>query len=201
MKSEERKASLQDRIEKGLIWFFGIGLILAALALFMPASCDAHITFSRSKKVRALETCTMLEQAVQRFYDDNGTLPVEIAEDSTFSSNSEKGLELLRVLLNQEATDPPLNGKGINYLSFKEGSPAADFGLVWNDAGTKVTGLYDPWGGSYMIALDGDFDEAISVQPKAYSSARNLQRRVAVWSNGKDGAKKTGKVYDDITTW
>ena len=48
-----------------------------------------------------------------------------------------------------------------------------------------------------MEIVDGDFDESISVQPKAASFSRTLQRRVAVWSDGKN----PDKAKDDVTTW
>lgn len=66
-----------------------------------------------------------------------------------------------------------------------------------------MEGLYDPWGGDYQIALDGDFDETVTVLPKAAATGRVLQRRVAVWSDGADGTfeDSDGEVRDDVTTW
>ena len=178
-------------------------VVIAIIVVLAGAGFQAgNFAINRAKKVKALAVCTEMEQAVQRFYDDNGTLPVNIAADTTFGSNSVEGLDLLLVLMNQEAADPPLNGKGIKYLNVKQGNNSID-GLIWNAGGTAVEGLYDPWGGDYQITMDGDFDESISVLPKGASTARLLQRRVAVWSDGADGveAGDTGTVKDDVTTW
>ena len=178
-------------------------VVIAIIVVLAAAGFQAgNFALNRAKKVKALAVCTELEQAIQRFYDDNGTLPVDIAADTTFDSNSAEGLDLLLVLMNQEANDPPLNGKGIKYLSVKQGNNDID-GLIWNEAGTLVEGLYDPWGGDYQISLDGDFDETVTVLPKAASTGRILQRRVAVWSDGADGSQDgdTGQVQDDVTTW
>jgi len=161
-----------------------------------------NFAINKAKRTKALAVCTEMEQAVQRFFDDNGTLPVEISADTTIQSNSAEGLDMLLVLMDQETATPVLNAKGIKYLNVKQGQNDID-GLIYNEAGTTVTGLYDPWGGDYNIAMDGDFDETISVLPKAASSARILQRRVACWSDGADGSEdgSTGQVKDDVKTW
>ena len=165
-----------------------------------------NFAINKAKKTKALAVCVEMEQAVQRFYDDNGTLPVEIAADTTFDSNSAEGLDMILVLMDQETTDPVLNAKGIKYLNVKQGKggeTSGTDGLIYNSTGDTVLALFDPWGGDYKISLDGDFDETISVQPKAAASARNLQRRVACWSDGADGVDDgvTGSTKDDVTTW
>ena len=178
-------------------------VVIAIIVVLAGVGFQAgNFAINKAKRVKALAVCTELEQAVQRFYDDNGTLPVEIAADTELESNSAQGLGMILTLMNQETADPPLNGKGIKYLSVKQGNNDID-GLIWNDAGTAVEGLYDPWGGDYKIMLDGDFDESISVLPKGASTARLLQRRVAVWSDGADGSQDgdIGTVKDDVTTW
>lgn len=178
-------------------------VVIAIIIVLAGAGFSAgNFAINKAKRTKALAVCVELEQAIQRFYDDNGTLPVEISSDQTVTSNSAEGLDMLLVLMNQETTDPPLNSKGIKYLNIKEGKNDTD-GLMWNEAGNRVEGLYDPWGGDYSISLDGDFDEAVPVAPKAEASARVLQRRVAVWSNGADGSEGSavGTVKDDVKTW
>lgn len=178
-------------------------VVIAIIVVLAGVGFQAgNFAINKAKKTKALAVCVEIEQAVQRFYDDNGTLPVEIAADGTIFSNSTEGLNMLLVLMDMETGSPVLNAKGIKYLNVKQGGSNID-GLIYNDAGTTVTGLYDPWGGDYKIALDGDFDETISVQPKAASSSRNLQRRVAAWSDGADGSDpgSSGSTKDDVTTW
>ncbi len=178
-------------------------VVIAIILVLATAGFQAgNFAINRAKKVKALAVCTEMEQAVQRFYDDNGTLPIQIANDTTISSNSGQGRDLLRVLMDQETGTPVLNAKGIKYLNVRQGDNNID-GLQYNDAGTTIEGLYDPWGGDYKIAFDGNFDETISVQPKAASSAKILQRRVACWSDGADGSEEgfSGSAKDDVTTW
>ncbi len=178
-------------------------VVIAIILVLATAGFQAgNFAINRAKKVKALAVCTEMEQAVQRFYDDNGTLPIQIANDTTISSNSGQGRDFLLVLMDQETGTPVLNAKGIKYLNVRQGDNNID-GLQYNDAGTTIEGLYDPWGGDYKIAFDGNFDETISVQPKAASSAKILQRRVACWSDGADGSEEgfSGSAKDDVTTW
>ena len=186
---------MKEKPKKGIL-FWGILVLIPILVVIPSLPHVGKGPILRANQTKALAVCTELEQAILRFYDDNGTLPADIVEDSVFSSNSTQGLEMLRVLMNQEAADPPLSAKGIKYLSIKQGDRNND-GWIWSESGTQITGLYDPWGGSYMIALDGDFDESIDVQPKAAKESQSLQHRVAVWSNGQD----PDKANDDVTSW
>jgi hypothetical protein len=85
----------------------------------------------------------------------------------------------------------------------KEGK-AKKNGLIYNSAGTTVEGLYDPWGGTYKVMLDADYDEKVAPLPKGGGTRVTLNgRRAAVWSDGADGVVKSanGKTTDDVKTW
>ncbi len=181
-------------------------VVIAIIVVLAAAGFQAgNFALNRAKKITALAACTELEKSIQNFYDDNGTMPIEIDADEEFNSNSTDGVNMLRVLMNQETADAPLNAKGIKYLGIKEGKgteTSGKGGLIWNTTGNQVLALFDPWGGDYKIMIDGDFDETITVRPKGATSDRVLQRRVAVWSDGADGARdENGNVRDDVITW
>lgn len=178
-------------------------VVIAIIVVLAAAGFQAGaFAIRKAKQVKALAVCTEMEQAIQRFYDDNGTMPTQVTSEQIIDSNSAEGLNILQVLLDQETGTPVLNAKGIKYLNVKQGDNDID-GLIYSADGTTVEGLYDPWGGDYRIVIDGDFDESISVLPKGASTARQLQRRVAVWSDGPDGVEdgSAGSVNDDVTTW
>ena len=59
------------------------------------------ITGRQMKPHMALAVCTELEQAIQRYYDDNGTLPLDIQEDAVIATDSEEGVMLLELLIGQ----------------------------------------------------------------------------------------------------
>jgi len=177
-------------------------VVMAIIAVLAAAGFQAGaFAIKRAKQAKALHVCTEMESAIQRFYDDNGTMPLDVAVDTTVDSNSAEGIELLQVLLDKE-TVTDRNSKGHKYLNVKQGQNSID-GLIYSADGSEVQGLYDPWGGDYRIVIDGDYDGSITVQPKAEDTGRTLARQVAVWSDGADGAEDgvNGKSNDDVTTW
>ncbi|MDX1681076.1 MAG: type II secretion system protein [Akkermansiaceae bacterium] len=177
-------------------------VVIAIILVLAAAGFQAgRYVLQKAKKQKALAVCTQVEMAVNNFYQDTGTMPLDISGDQEINSNSPEGIELLEVLLNQETADPPRNTRGRKYLDVKEGKGSTD-GIIYDNAGQVVEGLYDPWGGDYYIALDGDYDEKVEVQPQGAANARVLQRIVAVYSNGADADESDGgSVRDDVTTW
>lgn len=178
-------------------------VVIAIIIVLAAAGFQAGaFAIKKAKQTKAEHVCTEMQQAIKRFFDDNGTMPIDIAADTTIDSNSAQGIELLQVLLDKETGGTTRNAKGIKYLNVKQGKNDID-GVIYSDDGTEVTGLYDPWGGDYRITIDGDYDGSIDVQPKAETTSRNLARQVAVWSDGADGVEDgvTGETNDDVTTW
>ena len=157
----------------------------------------------KAKTVTALATCTSMEQAINQFYTEYNSMPkAAITEGTPVETVGADGNTLLDVLLGLETTSPALNNRAVRFLSVREGK-ARKNGLIYG-TGTPATanGLYDPWGGSYKVEMDGDYDEIVKPQPKAAAAAANLNgRRVAVWSDGADGVSATGKAADDVKTW
>ena len=179
--------------------------ILAGVGLPMALSA-----LQKAKKVTALATCVSIEQAVSNFYTEYGAMPSASTTDtpaaSPLDTTNGAGLALVSALMGTETATPPLNTRGIKYLSVKDGKAKGTTGgfngMVYESSGT-IRGIFDPWGGPYNIVLDGDYDEKISVKPKGTSVAVALNRRVAAWSNGADGATTTtnGTASDDVKTW
>ena len=175
-------------------------VVIAIIAVLAGAGFAAGgAAVQKAKKTTALASCVAIESAVNNFYTEYGTMPVDnLSTDTTINSDD---LNLLNVLLGTETGSAPLNTRSVKFLSVKEGK-ANKNGLVYDTSGSTVKGLYDPWGGLYKIALDGDYDEKIKAQPKGSSTSQTLNgRRVAVWSDGADGVSGTGKTADDVTTW
>lgn len=175
--------------------------IIAVLAGLGSAMANSMI--QKAKKTTCLAAASAIETAVNNFYTEYGSMPSADTTDTTLKTNATEGLDLLRVLLGIEpSTASPIhNPRGIKFLSVKEGK-ANKNGLIYDAAGTDITGMYDPWGGPYNIILDLDYNEKISAKTKAETTAVTLNgRRVAVWSDGADGVSATGKSTDDVKTW
>ena len=183
-----------------LLVVIAIIAVLAGLATSMASSM-----IQKAKKTTCLATATAIETAVNNFYTEYGSMPSSGTADTPLKTDATTGLNLLRVLLGIESStaSPIYNSRGIKFLSVKEGK-ANKNGLIYNTAGTDITGMFDPWGGPYNIILDLDYNEKISAKTKAETAAVTLNgRRVAVWSDGADGvpATATGKATDDVKTW
>ena len=152
------------------------------------------------KKSPPLATATAIESAVNQFYIEYGTLPLEVNKDTTIKTDSAEGAKLLTILLGLETTAKPKNVRAVKFLNVREGK-ANKNGLIYSSDGKSVTGLFDPWGGGYNVTLDGNNDEQVTTAPAGGGGATLNGRRVAVWSDGADGVKGGGFASDDVKTW
>jgi len=177
-------------------------VVIAIIAVLAGAGFAAgNAAIQKAKKTTALATCVALEQAVNNFSTEYGCMPSALTIDTALDTKLNI-IDFLNVLLGIESSQTPLNTRAIKFLSAKEGK-ANKNGIIYNSAGTTVTGLYDPWGGTYKVMLDCDYDEKLAPKPKAGGTTVTLNgRKAAAWSDGADGAL-TGKgtTLDDVKTW
>lgn len=178
-------------------------LVVMAIVAVLAAGGFAAGTnaINKAKQASARVTCVALESAVNNFFTEYGSMPKENLSADTEKTDS-TDLEFLKVLLGTEpSAGSTLNTRGMKLLQVKEGKSKRD-GIIFDSSGKKVLGLYDPWGGPYFIALDGDYDERVTADPVG-TPKKVLNKRVAVWSNGADAAPsgKGGKGTDNVTTW
>jgi prepilin-type N-terminal cleavage/methylation domain-containing protein len=180
-------------------------VVIAIIAVLASAGFAAgNAAIQKAKRVKAQATAAAIESAVNNFFTEYGTMPVEnLSADTKVDT---RNLQFLSVLLGTETGENPLNVRGIKFLSVKEGKRKAGGGtdgIVYEGNSNQPTGLFDPWGGVFEVMLDGDYDERITVRPSGSGAQqRTLNgRRVAVWSNGADGVTGGGKTGDDVKTW
>ncbi len=183
-------------------------VVIAIIAVLAGAGFAAgNAAIQKAKKTTAMATCIALESAVNNFYTEYGAMPTSGSSDEKIETN-EKTNKTLIALLGLEAAGGTnnLNPRNIKFLSVKEGKEVGTKGIngiIYTKQG-GFNGIYDPWGGSYKIMIDGDYDETLkSVKPKGSTAAVNLNaRRVAAWSDGADGKDDAnGKATDDVVTW
>jgi prepilin-type N-terminal cleavage/methylation domain-containing protein len=177
-------------------------VVIAIIAVLAGVGFSAGSSaIQKAKKTTCLAAAVSIESAVNNFYTEYGSMPYDgtVTNDTTVKTDETAGINLLKTLLGMNTV---LNPRGIKFLSAKEGK-ANKNGLIYNAAGTDVTGMYDPWGGSFNIILDLDYDEKLAgVKTKAETASVTLNgRRVAVFSDGADGVSATGKATDDVKTW
>jgi prepilin-type N-terminal cleavage/methylation domain-containing protein len=174
--------------------------IIAVLAGAGFAAGGAALTKARS--VTALAVCTGIEQAVNQHFTEYGTLPTKAATSAPVTT--EKGgsaMESIKALLGaNDTTSIELNPRSVKFLALKEGK-AKKGGIIYTAGSPPVAeAIYDPWGGSYYLAFDDDFDEVVEATVSGVPS-RHSSRHVIVWSQGPDGVKGAGKPVDDVKTW
>jgi len=142
----------------------GDGMAIAGLILgyiftaFVPILAAAGFAagaaaISKAKRVTTLATAVGIETAVNNYITDYGTMPSEGSSDTTLTTSTDTGL--LEVLLGLEGK---LNTRSIKFLSVREGRGKKN-GLVYDSNGSSVVGLYDPWGGCYMVGFEPDAKE------------------------------------------
>ncbi len=181
-------------------------VVIAIIAILASAGFAAgNYAVQKAKKTTAQATAVAVESAVNNFFTEYGSMPTTATADTASSGISTveaEGKDLVTVLLGLEVSATPMNTRAVKMLNAKEGK-ANKNGLIYNTDGKSITGLYDPWGGGYRVVMDGDYDEKVTVKPKAPDAkTKTLNgRRVACWSDGADGVTLSGKSGDDVYTW
>ncbi|MCX8496127.1 MAG: prepilin-type N-terminal cleavage/methylation domain-containing protein [Akkermansiaceae bacterium] len=177
-------------------------VVIAIIAVLAGAGFAAgNAAIQKAKKTTALATCVALETAVNNFSTEYGSMPTTQVVDTKVDTVSNVP-DFLNVVLGIETASAPLNTRAIKFLSAKEGKGNKN-GLIYNSSGTTVTGLFDPWGGTYKVMLDCDYDEKVAPRPKGGGTMVTLNgRKAAAWSDGADGAlTAAGATTDDVKTW
>ncbi|MBC8126112.1 MAG: type II secretion system protein [Gloeobacteraceae cyanobacterium ES-bin-144] len=186
-------------------------VVIAIIAVLATTAFSVGMgAIEKAKRTTALSTATSLVSSVNNFFTDYGTMPVAATSDTTYTTNTTDatGVALVNALMGLEpSTASPLyNTRGVKYFTAREGKSDKN-GVIFTTGSTAIVqGLYDPWGGPFLIRLDCDYDEKIDVKTAAGSTKTLNGTRVAVWTNGADctglpGSSSPGKVTDDVTTW
>lgn len=180
-------------------------VVIAIIAVLAAAGFAAGTAaIQKAKKTTCLATATAIETAVNNFFTEYGSMPMDGENDEIVETGqSSEGRRLVNVLMGLEGTTGTiLNTRGIKFLQVKEGKNNKN-GVIYNTAGTSTNGLFDPWGGGYRVLLDLNYDERVEGIPSTVQNGgRTLNgRRVAVWSLGADGVDGRGSRNDDVITW
>jgi len=160
-------------------------VVISIIAVLAAAGFGAGtFAINRAKKVKALASATAIEQAVNAFYSEYGSLP--FTGDPPATTNTATDTEFLTILLGKETGNSPVNTRGINFLTVKEGKSRGAAGgidgLVYS--GNALRGLFDPWGNGFTAVLDSDYDDKIVVDLPVGDDVPLSGRRVAVFAPG-----------------
>jgi type II secretory pathway pseudopilin PulG len=194
-------------------------LIIGTLAaLLVPA---AQRTLDRAKSAQAKNDVTQIVTAVNAFYTEYGKYPIATNDNAlTDAQAADLFYSLRAVPLGANAPVngvPAVNPRGIVFISPPDAKSLTNprggivqtnvlvNGVVTIPAGTFV----DPWGKTYKVAIDGDYDNQITTNPYGANNgagAQPLRQGVIAWSFGKDKTlgKSGNNVYtgsDDVISW
>jgi prepilin-type N-terminal cleavage/methylation domain-containing protein len=222
-----------------LIELLVVIVIIALLASFaFPVFQAVQI---RAKKLQAKNDLTQIVTAVNAYYTEYGKYPIDIPAGGTpvdvifDSTNNDK---LFDVLTNNTASITTaangtnlvtfLNPRQITFISphgVKDGanprSGIATQAATVNGVSIRIGEFVDPWGGPYVVAIDGDYSglvqvgtvgTALNYSDLTYATdtggAAAIRGGVVAGSYGMDGTKGTKspassnfKNSDDVISW
>lgn len=177
-----------------LLIVIAIIMVLAALGF-----AGVQTAMKRAKTVQSLNIATNLAMGIQNFYDEYGSLPTSNATTAEISTDSGEGVNLLRVLLAQEANSgSALNTKYTNFLTIKT-AKGRKAGLDYGNSGTTALGLYDAWGEPFYVVFDDDYNDEIENPIKVGNDPTIIRgAKAIVYSKGADRNKRT---KDDVKSF
>ena len=177
-------------------------VVIAIIAVLAAAGfAGGTAAMNRARKVTAQAAATSVATAIEQFYSDYSALPGTGDSDadnlSTFPGGT--GIDILKALTGKDTTQNP---RGVRYLSLQEakGTAKPKGGATYDASGT-ITGLYDPWGRPYYIAIDYNYDDQLTVNPGITGTSTTLNgKKSAVYSKGvADDAE--AKANTLVKTW
>ena len=173
------------------------GLLIMCFLAVLLAPVLSISTDGNERKTEA-KTCVLnLVAALNAYQSEYGKWP-DFTGDGLFL-DTERQAQLMRVLCAQDEINNP------HKIVFFEGRPASKRSGKYCSGFHPETGAFlDTLGNPYRIAIDSDNDQQIA---NPYSDEPPIERRVIVWSLGKDGKQgspanpHTFKGSDDVTSW
>lgn len=166
-----------------------IGILMSLLFPAVNSAIDA------ARKAQAKNDVTQIANAIVAYETEYGKLPaVTGSGDSTVDAKSNG---IIGTLMGTQTNE---NARGITFLevgTWKKGKG----GL--NTSGNFV----DPWGNTYQITLDGNYDNSITVSSGSESAAgvtgETLRKKVAVFNIKTSSSKSSDSNYfrHSVKSW
>ena len=180
-------------------------VVIAIIAVLMGLAFPAFQGVQNSaKRTQAKNDLTQIVTAVNAFYTEYGRYPTVASTDPAAAlpaggDNSALFNELRGIAAGT------LNTRQIVFLSLAEAKDqASPRGGVQTSSGK----YFDPFGKSYGVSIDANYDNEIANPYDANSGAGSsaIRQGVIAWSLGKNqkggvGKKNPGDSADDIISW
>lgn len=145
-----------------------ISIIGILMALLFPAVGSA---IDSAKKAQAKNDAVQIANAVAAYELEYGRLP--IFPSATGDKEQDVSGDLLKALMASETNN---NARKIVFLEVQTAKRGK--------SGMTNNAFVDPWGHTYRIMLDGDYDNKLEKVGKTPGPTNDMvMRKVAVWNN------------------
>jgi type II secretory pathway pseudopilin PulG len=170
----------------------------------------------QARETQAKNDLTQIVNAVNAFYTDYGKYPIPGTADVTYGpgGNPTTNQTLFTELRGCAAVAgscpavATINTRQIVFISPPDvknsASPRSGIGTAAGNLGQ----YFDPWGGNYVIRIDGDYNNQVANPYTANAGANPLQLGVIALSLGIDqlggvgsADKNAGTAADDVISW
>ncbi len=179
-------------------------VVIAIIAVLIGLSVPVYQSVQTSaKKTQAKNDLVQIVTAVNAFYTEYGRYPTSAANDA--GAKVSAGTDNSPVCNELRGQNGTLNTRQIVFIS----PPAAKDPLNPRAGVEASTGkFFDPFGKTYGVAMDADYDNKIANPYTADTGAggTDINQGAIAWSLGKDGqggqgSKASGPGKDDIISW
>ena len=161
-----------------------ISIIIILMGLLFPAFKGAQ---DQAKRAQAKNDLTQIVTAVNAFYTEYGKYPTSATVDASAkygTGNSNTNDKLFNELRGKSVT---LNTRQIVFITPPDAKDQTNSrGGIQSSTGR----WFDPWGATYAVALDANYDNLIT-NPYGNNTGAGpspISQGVIAWSVGKNGA-------------
>lgn len=177
-------------------------IIVTLLGLLFPAYQGVQ---NQARKAQAKNDLTQMVTAANAYYTEYGKYPLTppIPADTTYGSATTND-KILNELRNVAATENP---RGIVFISPADAKDIGSPRLGISHAAGTLGQYFDPWGQTYRIRVDTNYDNQVSNPYPADSAVPNIRQGVIAWSGGNDGktpdngGAQSARNSDDVISW
>lgn len=189
-------------------------VVITILGILMSLAVNgAGAIRSQARTAQARNDCTGLSTAIKAFYTDYSKYPIAATkkDDAPYESTAESTGNS-EVLLALSAKSPDINPRSTVYYENK--TARKNSAGVWTSGLSTDGGLFDPWGYTYGICVDGDYDGSLKYageKLKFYASQpgdteddvwKAILGGVGVYSLGKDQCSSSKNSFaPGILSW
>ncbi len=184
-----------------------ITIIAILMGLLFPAFKGVQ---TQAKRTQAKNDLTQLVNGINAYYTEYGKYPIlstDPTPDATFGESDPKASLVMDVLrADNQARDNPANDNlNPKRIVFVQWPVAKDLSNPRSGIGSDGQ-PYDPWGRTYIIRIDADYNSAVSNPYTGGAGFDPISAGCVAWSFGPDskggsGAKTSTDSDDDLISW